>query len=405
MKRMLCLSLCSLFTFLACNATGATDTTKVVASDKQGMEAVKTITKITGVALSPLLGVGVVGAYDWATCPKGQADKLPWYAHLYFWLPALLLAGAVAAKDAFGTVLPPGLKKPLDVAETIENKISGLVAAGAFVPLVASIFHSSQPATSAALGGSSTVLGSFMAVNFLPVLNVFSIPLGVVTFLMVWLLGHVITVLILISPFGAVDAALKTIRTSLMGALVIVNHLNPWAAAGLSLVIIVLAYFVAGWSFRMMIFGSVFTWDFVTRRRHRFHPSPNANWMFTARKMERTPVRTYGKLVRDGAGKLSFEYRPWLVMAKQTVTLPEGQYAIGRGLFYPDILLVEGKKTKAIFSLPPRYKKHEEDIGQIYGIPDVRDTGILKGIKAFWRWWTTSVFGKESPEGAAAATT
>jgi hypothetical protein len=401
MKQVFCFAVVLALLPLAGTAHAATNTSKFAATDQQGMEAVKTITKITGVALSPLLGVGAVGAYDWFTCPKDQGHKLPWYAQWYFWLPSLLLAGSVAVKDAFGTVLPPGLKKPLDVAETIENKVSGLVAVGAFVPMVASVFKSAEPAA-AAMGGPGAMLGSMLGVDLMPLLNVFSIPLGIAAFAVVWLLGHVINVLILISPFGAVDAALKAVRASLMGLLVIVNSMNPWAAAGLSLVIIVVAYFLAGWSFRMMVFGWIYTWDFVTRRRKRFQPDPKANWMFTGRKIERTPVRTYGQLHRDENGKLVFEYRPWFVMAKRTVLLPEGNHAIGRGLFYPNILLVEGEKTKNLMSLPPRYKKHEEALGQIYSISDIRDTGILKGLKAFWRWWTTSVFGKDSSEAAAA---
>jgi hypothetical protein len=46
----------------------------------------------------------------------------------------LLIVGAVAVKDGAGAALPPGWKKPLDVAETLENKLSGLVAAGAVIP-------------------------------------------------------------------------------------------------------------------------------------------------------------------------------------------------------------------------------------------------------------------------------
>src|SRR3954469_10782359 len=93
------------------------------------------ISTITGMAISPLLGTGAYGAYQWLAAKDDAARaKLPWYAHPNFWLPALLIVGICAAKDAFGAALPPGLKKPLDVLETIENKFSGLIAAGAVVP-------------------------------------------------------------------------------------------------------------------------------------------------------------------------------------------------------------------------------------------------------------------------------
>jgi hypothetical protein len=253
----------------------AAESSKPAITDSQAKQLAKAITMVTGLAISPLLGVGAVGAYDWfqADTPEQKA-KLPWYAHVQFWLPALLLVAVVAAKDALGTALPPGLKKPLDVAETVENKLTGLVAAGAVVPSIAAIFHSA--ATSAA--PPAVMHAGLLGVSFTPLLNILTIPLAVTAFVLVWLVGHVINVLILISPFGVVDAALKSARTALLGLLTAVHFINPWWGAGLSLVIIVLAYFLAGWSFRLMVFGSVFVWDFITRQRKRFTPAPNGNW-------------------------------------------------------------------------------------------------------------------------------
>lgn len=370
------------------------------AQPAKGLEAAKAITKITGVAISPMLGVSAVGAWDYFDTPSEQRAQLPWYAHPYFWLPALLLVGAVAAKDALGTVLPPGLKKPLDVAETFENKVSGLVAAGAFVPFVASIFHGS--------GGSQAFLGhglntaGFAAIDLTPLLNVLTVPLAIVAFAFVWLVGHVVNVLILISPFGAVDAALKSARTALLGLLTAVHFINPWYGALMSLVIIAISCLIAGWSFRLTVYGTVYAWDFITGRRKRFTPAANGNWMFTAREIEKTPIRTYGKLVRNERNQLAFEYRPWLVLQRRTQTLPVGNYSVGRGLFNPEIMTVEGEKSKSLLVMPPRYKQHEEEIANIYGITDVRDTGLLRGIKAIWRWFTRNLFGGESKEAAAA---
>jgi hypothetical protein len=380
-------------------AYAATETAKPAATDKQGIAAAVALTKITGIAISPMLGVGVVGAYDYFTCPKGKADQLPWYAQLKFWLPALLLVGLVAFKDTAGAMLPPGWKKPLDVAETVESKISGLVAAGAVVPSIAAIFHS----TLASSADPQVMQAGILGISLATVLNILTIPLAVTAFVLVWLVGHVINVLILISPWGAIDAGLKAARTALIGTLTAIHFINPWWGAGVSLIIIVIAYFIAGWSFRLMVFGTVFTWDFVSRRRKRFTPDPKTNWMFTGRKLKGTPIRTYGKVAKADDGTLRFDYRPWLFLPACTITLPEGRYAIGRGLFYPEIMTVEGEKTKTLLSMPPRYKKHEEEIGQIYGIAEIRDTGLLKGLKAIWRWCTGGYFGKDSPEAAAAA--
>lgn len=360
----------------ASHAAGATD------ERARGAEVARSITTITGVAVSPLLGVSAVGAYDYFRCPREKRDRLPWYARPAFWLPALVLVGMVAFKDVAGAAVPTGWKKPLDVAETIESKVSGLVATGAFAPMVGMIFSGGTMRATHELG----TLG-LAVMDLTPLLNVLTVPFAVAAFFVVWLLGHVINVLILISPFGPVDAALKALRTSLMGALAVVHWVNPWVAALLSLLVVLLAAWVAGWSFRVMVFGAVFTWDFVTRRRKRFRPAPTRNAMFTARRLGAAPVRTYGYLIRDEAGRLVFEYRPWLVLPARRVELPEGRYAIGRGLIYPTLMQVDTAKPQAWLALPPRYRGHEEAVAQVYGIQEIRDVGLLKGLKAIWRWF------------------
>jgi hypothetical protein len=320
--------------------------------------------------------------------PSERRAQMPWFASPWFWLPALLLVGGVAAKDAFGAAIPVGWKKPLDVAENIENKVSGFVAAGAFVPFVASIFRTAGGGLSAGadLGTGGLAMINLAAIDLSWLLNILTIPVGIAAFVLVWLVSHVINVLILISPIGVVDAGLKAARTASLAVLTSVHLVDPYVGALLSLGIVVFAWFVAGWSFRMLVCGSVFTWDFLTLRRRRFKPLANANWMFTARKIEKTPIRTYGKLIRGEDGALSFEYRPWLVFQKGTVTLPPGQCAVGRGLFYPEIMRVEGEETKTMLWLPPRYKSHEEDLAHAYEITDIRDVGLLKGFKAIWNW-------------------
>ncbi|MGC4074715.1 MAG: hypothetical protein QM760_19870 [Nibricoccus sp.] len=122
----------------------ATQATEAPAADKSPAGGIATaVTTLTGIAISPLLGTGGFGAYLWykADTPEQKA-ALPWFAKVSFFVPALLIAALCAAKDAFGAVVPPGFKKPLDVLETVENKASGLVAAGAIVPFTMSTLSS-----------------------------------------------------------------------------------------------------------------------------------------------------------------------------------------------------------------------------------------------------------------------
>ena len=71
--------------------------------------------------------------------------------------------------------------------------------------------------------------------------------------------------------------------------------------------------------------------------------------MFLGRKTEKVPTRTFGKLSRNDKGELVFNYRPWLVLPQRTLVLPAGNYETGRGLFYSEILRVEGDSAEPSF--------------------------------------------------------
>lgn len=342
-----------------------------------GVEAAKTLSTVTGVAISPLLGVGAVGAHEWYVAHKAGKQPKHWYAQTWFWVPALLIVAFIGLKDILGTAAPTALKKPFDVAEAIENKVSGMIAAGTFIPFVVTIFPDAADQTTAALQQAG-----FAAISGGDILNWLMVPFAIAIFLVVWLASHAINILIILSPFTTVDTALKTFRASILGLVFLTAQINPWVGALFSLVVVFVAWLIAGWAFRLLVLGSVYCWDFFTFRRHRFMPAANANWIFAARKIGSMPIRTYGKLINDGTGRLTFEYRPWLVLPKKVLVLPEGRYAVGRGLFYPEIMKVEGEDTKTVFILPPRYKGHETDLARACSVSDVRDVGILRGLKA-----------------------
>jgi hypothetical protein len=380
MKRFLGLVLVLL---LATTVAQATPGKQKSAEPKRAQELAKAVTMVTGIAISPLLGTGAIGAYEWFgardATPEEQA-RLPWYAHPGFWIPALLLVCAVAFKDAAGTALPPGLKKPLDVCETVENKVSGLVAAGAVVPMLAAVFP--MTTGNGDMVSANVCLAGFATFNWSSLLNLLTIPFALTAYALVWLVSNAINVLILLSPWGVVDAALKAMRTALLGTLVLVHTIDPVWGAVLSLVVIVIAYFLAGWSFRLTVCGSIYIWDFLTGRKHRFKPNATANWMFTARKINKVPTRTYGQLRREPTGQLVFDYRPWLFGARKTVVLPAGNYVVGRGLFYSEVMRLEGEEERTLLLLPPRYWTHEEELLSLYAFVEVRPIGLRRA----WRW-------------------
>lgn len=352
---------------------------KPAAQSTPGMDIAHTVTTVTGVAISPLLGASAYGAFKWFKTEPGQRAKLPWFAQVWFWGPALLLVGATALKDTGGVVVPTALKKPLDVAEALENKVSGLVAAGAFVPIIASVFGSD--AVKEAVAGSAM----FASLGLSGIFNVLMVPFAIIAFAVVWLSAHAINMLILISPFATVDAGLKAFRTFLLSTVTVAGFANPMVGLVWSLIIIVASYFLAGWAFRLTVCGTQFIWDYFTFGRTRFKPDAKGNAMFLGREIDKVPIRTYGTLARNEAGELVFTYRPWLLLAPRTLTLPKATYAVGKGVFHSEIVAVNGEEHTAVFTLPPRYSTHEEALAQVYGW-GVTDVGIIAGLKAIGRF-------------------
>ncbi len=377
---MLVAVLLSLALVVAQAAQSAAAPAKAAAKPTPGMEIAQTITTITGVAISPLLGVSACGAWTYFKTDSAQRGKLSWYAQPWFWASGLLLVGVVFLKDTGGVVVPTALKKPLDVAEAFENKVSGLVAAGAFVPIVASVFGSD--AVKEAMAGNAM----FASLGVSGIFNVLMVPFAIVAFAVVWLAAHAINMLILISPFATVDAGLKAFRTFLLSTVTITGFANPMVGAAWSLIIIIGSYFLSGWAFRLTVCGTQFIWDYFSFGRTRFRPDPKGNSMFLAREVDKVPIRTYGTLARTEAGELVFTYRPWLVLAPRTLTLPKATYAVGVGVFHSEIVVVNGEEETAMFTLPPRYSTHEQTLSDCYGWGATTDVGIIAGLKAIGRF-------------------
>ncbi len=386
--------------------SAATSSNKGEAKGKTpGIELATLASQVTGIAISPLLGVSGVGAYQYfkAHTPEEKA-ALPWFAQISFWLPALLLVGVCACKDSIAAVIPPGLKKPLDVAEALENKVSGLVAAGAVIPSVVALGSkmimnsSSLEPHSAVLSGVGMIqIGAF---DMSWLLTLLMVPLSIAVFAVVWVVGHAINVLILLSPWGGLDTALKAMRTSVLSLVVATAYIDPVVGATVSVVIIIISYFMAGWAFRLMVFGSEFTWDFFTFRSRRFALLADGNKLFTAREISGVPMRTYGRLFQEAEGKLILRFRPWLVLPERSVEIPREGLVVGKGIFFSEVLGFDKAKdgTDTLLLLPPRYRGHEELFARTYHISGQCDVGLRKA----WGWIKEAFgFGAKKPAASS----
>jgi hypothetical protein len=376
------------------SARAGSDSPTASKTSTPGVQIAQTLSTITGVAISPLLGVSAVGCYQYYQARTAeQRAQLPWFAHPWFWMPAFLLLAVCFVKDTAGVALPSAVKKPFDAIDAVEHKISGLVAAGAFVPIMVNIIHeaNSTGAPGASLGSLGLAAMDAPTVFY----DLGMVPLAIIAFFIVFLASNAINILILLSPFTTVDLALKTFRTAVLGSVVVSAFINPWLGALWALVLLLISYLVAGWSFRLSFLGSVFLWEFFTGGQKRFRPDAQENTLFLGRQTDRVPTRTYGRLARNENGELVFRYRPWLVLPRRTLVLPAGNYAAGRGLFYSEIMRIEGDRAKTVFLLPPRYRGHEDEIARIYHFAGTREVGI----RAAWAWFKSLFTGSRTVAG------
>ncbi|HZI07856.1 MAG TPA: hypothetical protein VEZ71_27805, partial [Archangium sp.] len=285
---------------------------------------------LTGVAMSPLLGMGLMGASAYLQAPVDTRASLPWHLQPWTWGPGLLLVLCVALKDSLLAL--PGfsfLKKPLDAAEVVENKVSGAVAmpfvaksaaAALALPLAATVAGAAQLALPAAhaAGPAGVSLSGAAGAAFYGV----ALVLAAGAFALVWLVSHAVNVLVLFSPFAVVGTALKIVRLVLLGLPMLCAALSPSLGILVCAAYLALAWWLSGWAFRLLVLGWVFSLDFLLLRWRRQSVEGPAVRAFAA-ELEGVPVRTYGTLARSEAGAVVFTFRPWLVLPARTVRLAE----------------------------------------------------------------------------------
>lgn len=340
------------------------------------------ITEITGVAISPLLGVSSVGAWRYWKSPAGARSSLPWYARPWAWGSGFAVLALCFLKDSLGTAVPGVLKKPFDMVELFENKFSALVASGAFVPLVAAEMARHLEAEKVAVPAAA-LSGETMA--FID-LSWFMIPGAVIAFLLVWICSHAINVLIILSPFSTVDAALKLLRTGLLAMIGVIYAIAPWLAAALCIALIFVAAWLAPAALRLAIFGSRFAADILLPWRGKRRATPESPHVFTLGGLAGVPPRTGGRLVLLDDGTAVFRYRRWCVLDERTVPLPDGVRQVEKGIFSPSLIHGGGAAEASLLLFLPRYRGHEERLAEHLKLHGVRDHAMARGFSAMKEW-------------------
>jgi len=351
---------------------------------------------LTGEAINPLFGVTIRSVYEWWQAPSAERPLLPWYYQPRGWVPLIIILLLMVFK---GTICEaaPFAKKPLDALGDMISKAGAVFSLPIVLAMFADSFtlpatqgltaawHWLAPVACAAEAGGGAEETFFHLLGWLV-----SVTLGTAIYVIVWLAFNTIDVLILISPFPAVDAALKSFRLAVMGGVLALKEYSPTGGLVFAILLVLACSLIAGWSLRLSWFGFIYSTDILLFRARRLKSVGAAIRAFANRGVrEDVPMRTYGTLTRTEAEELLCTYRPWLVLPLRELRLPDppARYDAGVGLINPYVVRPEGTDGfETCFRLPPRYKGHETEVASALGLGGVRDTSVLRGLRALGRF-------------------
>jgi len=357
---------------------------------------------VTTTAISPLVGVCVMGVWHYYHTPRTQRDQLPLIQKPKFWIPILVLLVLIFIKDTFGGFAPL-IKKPLDATEVLFVNHAGLVLIAFPVVLnqVARVmgFQSlrglfayllSGPVVYAATAQTSGVHHAFTVATAV----VYTVVGLVVTFV-VWLVGHSFDVLVLISPFPFLDFLLKTIRNTIFAVLAITALISPHLGLLLCLGVIGFSFLIFGWALRTAVFGTVFALGLLRVLLFDAQDRPNLGDSVPAfsTSVRKVPRRTYGRLHTGQDGTLIFGYRRLLVGPEKKMLVGKASsFEVGQGIFFPSVIepIESAGKHRVVFRLLPTHRGAEESVRACLELAQVRDIRFTKGMRSFWKFVTES---------------
>ena len=395
MPRSLILVGILIFAFLPTVQTDEQESQQALRSGEKISTALATVTTT---AISPLVGVCVMGVWHYYHTPRTQRDQLPLIQKPKFWIPILVLLILIFIKDTFGGFAPL-IKKPLDAAEVLFVNHAGLVLIAFPVVLnqVARVmgFQSPRGLFAYLLSGpvvyAATAQTSSGHHAFTVATAVVYTVVGLVVTFVVWLVGHSFDVLALISPFPFLDFLLKTIRNTIFAVLAITVFISPRLGLLLCLGVIVFSFLIFGWALRTAVFGTVFALGLLRVLLFDAQDRPNLGDSVPAfsTRVRTVPRRTYGRLHTGQDGTLMFGYRRLLVGSEKKLLVGKASsFEVGQGIFFPSVIepIESAGKHRVVFRLLPTHRGAEEPVRACLGLAQVRDMRFTKGIRSFWKF-------------------
>lgn len=374
----------------------------------KGSESVtKALATVTSVAISPLLGVSVMGAWQYFKTPSLQRGRLPFFDRPYFWAPVMSLLVLIFIKDTFGGFAPL-IKKPLDAIEVllvnhaslilivfpvVMNQVARVMGLPSLRSLFAQLF--SGPVVYAATTAQASAAHHAFSVATAVLYTIVGFAITGV----VWLLGHCFDVLALISPFPFVDFVLKAIRNVIFAVLLGTSIISPHVGLVLCLVVIVASFLMFGWALRLSFFGTLYAISLLQMLLFEVQERPGRDQVVKAFSagLKGVSKRTYGKLSPREDGSLVFAYRRMLFGPEKKVVIGRANnFAVGRGVFHPTVVepIESAKKHRVAFRLLPTYRGVEEEVRAVLEAASVEDLRWSKGLASFWKFVTDDDSGE-----------
>jgi hypothetical protein len=116
----------------------------------RGGEIARELATLTGVSLSPLLGMSVLGAVEWWRTPPARRGELRWYAHPELWGAGLVLVALLFLGDKV-----PLARQVVKAVRLVESKVVAILA----MPVLAELFASAvSERVGAAFAGAGALL-------------------------------------------------------------------------------------------------------------------------------------------------------------------------------------------------------------------------------------------------------
>ena len=325
-----------------------------------GVDLAEGFSAITGIAISPLAGVSLVGWYTYFRTPEEARGELPWFMQKNFLWITLGASLLLLSKDfifvvvswfdpteVIGEEFTGDLKRLFDRLEQSVQFVSAGLAAGTFVPWLDSQIKLLNSMPEKAIDVSSVAAAGFFGSNVL--MEFLQTPILYLAFLSVFLFWNLVNSLICYSPFTSADLFLKTLRGLYLSIYAMLFYFEFY---GLLLVFSLLTIYVSirylRWFIRLHFFtlfmiGDVLRRTFIRRFDNAFLT------VFTATELKsstvKIPKRTFGKLHKTKAGDLYFSYRPWFFRKMKNFKVDMESASLSKGLIFSSVECTFKKET------------------------------------------------------------